>query len=161
MNEPNQDNSLKVLMADDDPDDCLLIREAFEVAGIACELRMARDGRELAAYLIPENSGWDEYGQSLADIVLLDLNMPRKDGREILEEINRKKIVVPAPIIVFTTSRAEEDVRAAYVAGVAAYVIKPDNFDKLLEFVNRLKDYRPGSRSRPFPEALRWRPVRL
>ena len=125
-----------VLMADDDPEDLCLIGDAFRRAGLADALRTVNDGEELLEYLHspPE-------GETTPDLILLDLNMPRKDGRETLAEIKADPKLRHIPTVVLTTSAREEDVRACYELGANSYVQKPFTFDSMVAFTETLHHY--------------------
>jgi CheY-like chemotaxis protein len=130
-----------VLMADDDPEDCLLVRDAMREAGWSCDLRFVHDGEELFDYL----RGRGEFAGSQAgprpDLILLDLKMPRKDGREALRELKADPRYRQIPVIALTTSSASDDVECAYAAGVNAYVTKPSTFRELVKVVAALGKY--------------------
>ena len=118
-----------ILMADDDPDDRLMTLEAFRECGWAEALRFARDGEELMAWLA---------AHPVPDLVLLDLNMPRKDGREALREMRADPRLRDIPVLVLTTSRADEDLARAQAAGVE-FASKPVAMDAMLELVGSLR----------------------
>lgn len=122
-----------VLMADDDEDDTFLVRRAFAESGIPIELRTVPDGEELLDYLFRR----DKYKHfSLfpePSLILLDLNMPRKGGHEALAEIKADPVVGNIPVVVYTTSSNELDIRRCYELGVNSYVTKPDSFHALVE----------------------------
>ena len=130
--------SISILVADDDPDDRLLIADAFSEAYLANELRFVHDGEELLSYL-PQRAPF--VGAPRPGMVLLDLNMPRKDGREALAEIKADSDLRNIPVVVLTTSRAEEDVLRAYDLGVAGFVVKPVSYVALVDLVKGLANY--------------------
>lgn len=122
----------RILVAEDDNDDYLLTFEAFREAGFLDEIIRVADGEELMDYLLHRG----QYAVSpVPDLILLDLNMPRQDGREALQEIKSHATLRVIPVLVLTTSQAEEDVVRAYALGVNAFVRKPLEFEKLVDFV--------------------------
>ncbi|MDY6824869.1 MAG: response regulator [Thermodesulfobacteriota bacterium] len=141
---------MTVLMADDDPDDCMLVREAFDECRIGCNLRFVDDGPSLLDYLYQRNPYDDPADSPRPHLILLDLNMPKKDGREILKVIKKNKVFSAIPVVVLTTSMEEADVMLAYKSGAASYVIKPGDFEGLTDFVRRLGDYWLGCVRLPF-----------
>lgn len=141
---------MTVLMADDDPDDCMLVQEAFEECRIDCDLRFVDDGPALLDYLDRRPPYDDPVRAPRPQLILLDLNMPKKDGREVLRAIKANAIFRVIPVIVLTTSMAGADVLLAYQSGAASYVIKPDDFQGLIDFVRRLGDYWLGCVRLPF-----------
>lgn len=127
-----------VLYAEDDPDDQYLMRRAFDVVTSHVDLQLVDDGQELLDYLRNVDPHSDP---SLPVLVLLDLNMPNKDGREALAEIKADKALRPSPVVVFTTSNSVIDINYSYDHGAVSYVCKPQNFDDLVEFVRDLTSY--------------------
>ena len=125
-------NQRSVLMADDDDEDCFLAKEALEAAGTTAGFSTVKDGLELMAYL-------DECSRSnpkgLPDVILLDLNMPRKDGREVLLEIKAKLELQHIPIVILTTSEEEEDMSFTKRAGADKFMTKPNTFDEWIGFM--------------------------
>jgi CheY-like chemotaxis protein len=132
---------ITILMADDDPDDQMLTREAFSECRLANQLHMVGDGEELLDYLHRRGQYVNLQGTTLPGLILLDLNMPRKDGREALREIKADPALRRIPIIVLTTSKAEEDILRSYDLGVNSYVTKPVTFESLVEMVKVLGRY--------------------
>jgi CheY-like chemotaxis protein len=128
-------------MADDDPDDQMLTRDAFTECRLANELHTVADGEELLDYLHRRGRYRDQQGKPLPGLILLDLNMPRKDGREALKEIKADPMLRRIPIIVLTTSKAEEDILRSYDLGVNSYVTKPVTFESLVEMVKVIGRY--------------------
>ncbi|MGV8074921.1 MAG: response regulator [Syntrophobacteraceae bacterium] len=127
-----------VLIADDDEDDCLLVKSAFEENDLTNELRFVSDGVELLEYLRREGEYTDSSLAPPPDLILLDLNMPRKDGRDALREIKADKSLCGIPVIVFTTSLEEEDVRLSYEIGASAFIPKPTSFEGLTQVIETL-----------------------
>jgi two-component system response regulator len=128
-----------ILMAEDDADDRLLVKEAFEESRVANDLHFVENGVELLEYLRKQGKYKDGY--DLPDLVLLDLNMPRKGGREALQEIKADLSLRHIPVIVLTTSKAEEDILSSYDMGAAGYITKPVTFEALIEIVKGLTEY--------------------
>jgi CheY-like chemotaxis protein len=130
-----------VLVAEDDPEDCQFIQEAFSDGHARSSLRFVGDGERLLDYLYKRG----EYSEPLAapqpSIVLLDLNMPRKDGREALREIKADPKLRRIPVVVLTTSKEEEDILRSYDLGANSYVTKPVTFSALAESLKTLGNY--------------------
>jgi len=129
------------LMADDDPDDRLLIKEAFQESLITNSIYFVEDGVELMDYLHKRDRYAHTSEAPTPDLILLDLNMPRKDGREALAEIKADPHLRYIPVVVLTTSKAEEDIMRSYDIGAAGYITKPVTFDGLVEAIKGLKRY--------------------
>ena len=134
-------NMITILLADDDPDDRQLTRDAFGENRLANDLHCVEDGEELMDYLRRRGRYSDLNGEPLPGLILLDLNMPRKDGREALKEIKEDPILRRIPIVVLTTSKAEEDILRSYDLGVNSYVTKPVTFKSLVELIKVLGQY--------------------
>ena len=128
---------IHILLADDDEDDRMMAREAFDVSLLTNPLDEVRDGVELMEHL----HGLLEEGKDLPGLILLDLNMPRKDGREALAEIKSHPDLRRIPVVVLTTSKAEEDVMRTYDLGVNSFITKPISFDGLVEVMGELGKY--------------------
>ena len=126
---------ITILMADDDPDDRLLTKEAFEESRLKNDLYFVEDGVELLDYLHRRNKFSAAGSSPKPGLILLDLNMPRKDGREALEEIKADTCFRRIPIVVLTTSNAEEDIIRSYELGVSAYIRKPVTFEGLTSVI--------------------------
>lgn len=133
---PNK--KLVILVADDDADDCLLTQEALNETDICNDTYFVEDGEELMAYL---HKSPPFQNRPTPDIILLDLNMPRKDGREALIEIKQHPHFKTIPIIAFTTSHAPEDIRYMYQQGVNSYITKPTTFHELIDIMQTLCQY--------------------
>ncbi len=127
-----------VLLVEDDPGDVLLIREAFEYNKVHNALHVAADGVEALDFLHRRNG---HESAPRPDLVLLDLNLPRKDGREVLEEVKADMDLRTIPIVVLTTSEAEEDILRSYDLHANAYVTKPVDFDRFIEVVRLIDDF--------------------
>lgn len=132
---------ISILLADDDPDDRMLTKEAFDESRIHNVLDMVEDGEELMDYLNDRGRYSGENARPRPSLILLDLNMPRKDGREALKEIKRDPRLKHIPIIVLTTSKAEEDILRTYDLGVNSFVIKPVTFEGLVDVVKAIGKY--------------------
>lgn len=130
-----------ILMADDDPDDRELTREAFAESRVGNELRFVEDGEELMDYLHRRGKYANPAQAPLPGLILLDLNMPRKDGREALQEIKAHPQLRHIRIVVLTTSKDEADVYRTYNLSAASYIQKPVTFDRLVEVVKTLGKY--------------------
>ena len=131
-------DTVSILMAEHDIEDQMLIKVALGASGLSHKLIIVNDGEELIDYL---NQSGKYSGVSLPGIVLLDLNMPRKNGHEALSEIKSNPKLRRIPVIVLTTSDAEEDIKSTYDMGVSSYICKPVSFDKLVELVNMVGRY--------------------
>jgi CheY-like chemotaxis protein len=133
--------NITVVMADDDEEDCLLVRDAFKAARIQATLDTVGDGEELLDYLRGQSAHVHRAGQPLPDLILLDLNMPRKNGWEVLREIKAEAQWRTIPVVVLTTSRVQEDIRATYDSGVSSFITKPLTFGQLVAVIGVLTDY--------------------
>jgi CheY-like chemotaxis protein len=138
---PDTVRPVTILIAEDDPDDRLLTRRALETSRVVNDLRFVDDGEELMEYLLRTGRYADPAVAPRPGIILLDLNMPRKDGREALREIKGNPDLHAIPVVVMTTSKAEEDVLKSYDVGANSYVVKPVTFDRLVELMQTLGTY--------------------
>jgi CheY-like chemotaxis protein len=130
-----------ILMADDDPDDRQLTREAFEEAKLANDLRFVEDGAELLDYLFRRGKYADPESAPRPSLILLDLNMPKVDGREALAKLKQDPDLRRIRVVVLTTSKAEEDVFRTYDLSAASYITKPVTFESLVEVIRTLGKY--------------------
>ena len=130
--------TITILLADDDPDDRMLVREAFEESHLLNTLETVEDGEELMDYLHQKG---EFAGKPMPNLILLDLNMPRKNGMEALEEIKADQNLRRIPIVILTTSKAEEDIIRTYDLGVNSFVVKPVTFESLVDLVKELGKY--------------------
>jgi CheY-like chemotaxis protein len=138
MNPVDRPDPIEVLLVEDDPGDVLLIREAFEDNKVANRLHVVADGVEALAFM--RQSG--EHAEApRPDLVLLDLNLPRKDGREVLAEVKNDDALRTIPVVVLTTSQAEEDVLHSYDLHANAYVTKPVDFDRFIGVVRQIDQF--------------------
>ena len=130
-----------ILMADDDEEDRMMTKEAWENAKLANDLRFVNDGEELMDYLKHRGEYADVVSSPSPGLILLDLNMPKKDGREALREIKAAAELRRIPIVVLTTSKAEEDIIRSYDLGANSYITKPVTFEGLVSIVKELRKY--------------------
>jgi CheY-like chemotaxis protein len=137
----DKSRSITILMADDDEDDRLMTKEAFEEARLVNELRFVEDGEELMDYLNRRGEYSDPADSPRPGLILLDLNMPRKDGREALKEIKADSDLKQIPIVVLTTSKAEEDIYRSYDLGVNSFITKPVSFEGMVFVISTLAQY--------------------
>ncbi|UOE18075.1 response regulator [Thermobifida halotolerans] len=129
---------IEVLLVEDDPGDALMTREAFAEHKVGNHLHVVSDGVEALRFLRREG----EYTQApRPHLVLLDLNLPRKDGREVLQEIKQDEDLAHIPVVVLTTSEAEEDIVRSYQLHANAYVTKPVDFDQFIKVVRQIDDF--------------------
>ena len=133
--------SRTILLADDDADDCLLVKAAFRETGQLHDLRVVRDGQQLLDYLRRRGDYKQPLDAPRPDLILLDLKMPRKDGREALSELKADARLRSIPIVVFTTSTSRDDIAFCYRMGVNSYVTKPATFRGLVELLTALNKY--------------------
>lgn len=132
---------ITILYADDDPDDRLLTLEALKASRLANEMHFVEDGVALLEYLRREGAYSDPDAAPRPGLVLLDLNMPRMDGREALAQIKSDPKLRGIPVIVMTTSNAETDILRSYDIGANSYIVKPVTFDALVAVMRDLGRY--------------------
>lgn len=130
--------SIPILLAEDSAEDIALIEEAFELHDLPVELHAVRDGVEAMRFLRREDGYTEVPGPAL---LLLDLNMPRKDGREVLTEIRSDPALQTLPVIILTTSDASSDINVAYHWHANAYLAKPTDFDAFLDLIRSLGEF--------------------
>jgi CheY-like chemotaxis protein len=138
MPTPSTMHPVVILMADDDPDDRLMAKEALEASGLLNEMRFVEDGVELFHYLEQRGKYQEEPRPGL---ILLDMNMPRKNGREALKELKNHPDFKHIPVVILTTSQAEEDVKLGYELGASSYITKPVTFEGLVAVMQSLGQY--------------------
>lgn len=138
---PDQIQPITILMADDDPDDRLLAQNAFKVSRLANDLRLVVDGEELMDYLRRRGKYADPELSPRPGLILLDLNMPRKDGREALAEIKADPDLQTIPVVVLTTSKADEDIYRSYAVGASSFITKPVSFEGLVDVIRTVGHY--------------------
>lgn len=129
---------VEILLVEDNEGDVGLIEEVFEEIKIRNNLHVAEDGEVAVHYLLGEGK---YSGSTLPDLVLLDLNLPKKDGREVLKEIKSDENLKKIPIVVLTTSQSEKDILKAYDLHANAYVNKPIDFDQFIEVVKSIANF--------------------
>ncbi len=134
----DDDRPITVLLVEDDPGDVLMTREAFEEYKMRNTLNVVSDGVEALAYLRREGEFADA---AMPDLILLDLNLPRRDGRQVLAEIKNDPELCRIPVVVLTTSQAEEDVLRSYQLHANAYVAKPVDFERFISVVKQIDDF--------------------
>ncbi len=130
-----------ILMADDDPDDRMLAEDALREAHLTNEIRFVEDGEALMNYLHRQKEYADPNTSPRPSIILLDLNMPKKDGREALKEIKSDPTLRRIPVVIMTTSKAEQDIVKSYDLGANSYLTKPVTFDELVIVMRDLGKY--------------------
>lgn len=130
-----------ILMAEDDADDRLLVQDAFAECGNGDSVRFVGDGEELVDYLLRRGKYEKAEESPRPDLILLDLNMPRKDGREALKEIRAHADLRRVPVVVFTTSRADTDIEKVYELGANSFITKPAAFDVLVATMSNITGY--------------------
>jgi CheY-like chemotaxis protein len=130
-----------ILMADDDADDRNMTKEALEESRLTNEFRVVENGEELMDYLRRQGKYADSDSSPRPGVILLDLNMPRMDGREALKEIKADPELRRIPVVILTTSKAEEDIYRTYDLGANSYITKPVTFDGLVEVMRGLGRY--------------------
>jgi CheY-like chemotaxis protein len=130
-----------ILLVEDDPNDIILIKRAFEKANITNPLQVVEDGEEAISYLAGKGRYGDRVKYPLPMLLLLDLKLPRKSGHEVLEWIRRQPILKRLTVVVLTSSQQDSDINKAYDFGANSYLVKPVTFDALVEMVNTLNFY--------------------
>ena len=130
-----------LVMVDDDEDDCILVEAALKESSLNCTFRCARDGLEIMDYLRRKGRYADPESAPSPDLILLDLNMPRMNGREVLEQLKTDQVFRSIPVIILTTSKDAEDIKICYDLGANSYVTKQPTFDGLLSMIGTLMDY--------------------
>lgn len=139
MNKARQ--PIVILMADDDADDRILTKDALDESRVLNDLRFVEDGEELMDYLNRRGKYADGNEAPRPGLILLDLNMPKKDGREALKEIKADSELRRIPVVVMTTSQAEEDIFRSYDLGASSFITKPVTFDRLVELMRTMGQY--------------------
>ncbi len=134
-------NPLSILMVDDDDDDCLMTKEALKEVRINSDIAFVKDCEELIDYLQHQGKYSEPDSSPRPNLILLDLNMPKKRGCEVLKEIKSNPELQSIPIIVLTTSKSEEDVLRAYDLGANSFITKPASFEMLVDVMKTLTKY--------------------
>jgi len=132
---------ITILMADDDADDRRLTEEALEEGRLINDVRFVENGEELMDYLRRQGRFAPPAETPRPGLILLDLNMPRKDGRTVLKEIKSDPDLRQIPVVVLTTSKADEDIFKSYDLGVNSYIVKPVTFEALVDILQTLEKY--------------------
>jgi CheY-like chemotaxis protein len=132
------EREIQVLLVEDDPGDVLMTREAFEDYKVHNQLHVVNDGEQAMAFLRQEG---DYADMPRPDLVLLDLNLPRMDGRQVLDAIKSDPELSSIPVVVLTTSEAEDDVLRSYSLHANAYVTKPVDFERFIDVVRQIDDF--------------------
>ena len=138
---PNSSLPITILMADDDEDDRLLALDALKEGRVLNNLYCVEDGVELLEYLRREGKFTDPATSPRPSLILLDLNMPRMDGREALQHIKADPNLRSIPVVILTTSKEEEDMIRGYDLGAASYITKPVNFEGLVDLMRAIGRY--------------------
>lgn len=136
-----QKKTFVILAAEDDPDDRMLIRDALTECGLIEGLRFVEDGEELMDYLRRQGKYSEPESAPRPDLILLDLNMPKKDGYEALKEIKSDPELQDIPVVVLTVSSLEKDILQTYKMGASSYITKPVTFDGLVNTMKMLTQY--------------------
>jgi CheY-like chemotaxis protein len=134
-------NNDLVLVAEDNPDDALLLRRALERAGISARIKIVADGEEMLLYLEGRGAYANRSRSPLPSLIILDLKMPRKSGLEVLQWMSTNPHLAVVPTIVLSASNLERDIRAAYDFGANTYFVKPSTFDELVDTMKMLESY--------------------
>jgi CheY-like chemotaxis protein len=137
----SREGPIHILLAEDDPDDRMLTRRAIVESRMSTTFDAVKNGEELMQYLHREGDYGAPEAAPRPDLILLDLNMPRKDGREALREIKSDAELRRIPVVVLTTSEAEQDILQSYDLGVNAFITKPVTFDALAEAMQSLGEF--------------------
>jgi CheY-like chemotaxis protein len=132
---------ITILMADDDADDRRLTQEAFEEGRLINDVRFVENGEQLLEYLRRQGPFAPPADAPRPGLILLDLNMPRKDGRTVLKELKTDPELRQIPVVVLTTSKADEDIYKSYDLGVNSYIVKPVTFEALVDILQTLEKY--------------------
>jgi len=132
---------ITILMADDDPDDRLLTADALKEARLINDIRFVENGEELLDYLRRTGKFAPPADAPRPGLILLDLNMPRKDGRAVLKDLKQDAELRTIPVVVLTTSKDDEDVYRSYDLGVNSYIVKPVTFEALVDILQTLEKY--------------------
>ena len=127
-----------ILIAEDDADDRFLLQSAFEEKGYHDRLEFVENGIELISYL---DGRPEKGGMQYPKFILLDLNMPKKDGREVLKELKQHSVYRKIPIVIFTTTRNESEIKRCYEMGANTYIVKPASFNDLLNTIEQIRSY--------------------
>jgi CheY-like chemotaxis protein len=149
----SKSRSITILLADDDEDDRLLTQDALRESRVLNQLNVVKDGVELLQYLRREGEYSDKQVYPRPSLILLDLNMPRMDGREALQQIKADDALKSIPVVILTTSKQEEDMIKGYGLGAASYITKPVHFEGLVELMKAIGSYWVEFVELPEPES--------
>lgn len=138
---PEKRKPIAILIAEDDPEDRMLVKEALDESRLMNNIYFVENGEELMDYLQNKGKFSDKDEYTTPGLILLDLNMPKKDGREALKEIKADPALRFIPIVVLTTSKAEEDIVRTYDLGVSSFITKPVTFSSLVDIMKTLSKY--------------------
>lgn len=136
-----EQKKISILMADDDEDDCMLASEALTESNLQHQLHIVKDGEELMDYLYRRGKYTNSDSAVSPGLILLDLNMPKKDGREALKEIKTNPTFRHIPVVILTTSKAQEDIQLCYDLGANSFIIKPVTFASLVKVMETIGQY--------------------
>lgn len=134
-------NKTIFLLADDDEDYYIILKNAFLQLKIACDLRWVKDGEELMDYLLRRNQYVNPVSSPKPDLILLDINMPKKNGIEALKEIKTTPLISCIPVVMLTASNDNRDVMTSYCSGASSFITKPISFKELLSVIEILTQY--------------------
>jgi CheY-like chemotaxis protein len=137
----NERVPITILLADDDEEDRLMTKDALTESRLANDVRFVANGEEVTDYLFQRGAYADPDAAPRPGLILLDLNMPKKDGREVLVEIKSDPDLRQIPVVVLTTSKTEEDIVRSYALGVNSFITKPVTFDNLTKVMRTLGNY--------------------
>lgn len=129
---------INILLIEDNPGDVRLTQEAFKEGSMSINLKVKMDGVEAIKYLKQEDPEEDHV---IPDLILLDLNLPKRDGREVLQEIKSDDKLKRIPVVVLTTSNAEQDILKSYNLHVNCYINKPVDFDKFFDIIQKIEEF--------------------
>jgi len=129
-----------IVIAEDDVDDQFLLQTAFDEVGTDYQVKFVSNGVDLVTYL-STCYGTDGQTSQLPSLIILDLNMPKKDGREVLKDIKSHKLYKSIPVLIFTTTKNAMEVQRCYELGANSYIVKPVSFDKLLQIIREIKTF--------------------
>jgi CheY-like chemotaxis protein len=135
----NDMGNVFILVAEDDADDRFLIQTAFDEKGYQDKIHFVENGVELLSFLDSMEGRLEE--AEFPGFILLDLNMPKKDGREVLKELKQHNLYKRIPVVIFTTTNNEAEIKRCYELGANTYVVKPANFDMLLSVLSDIRNY--------------------
>jgi len=130
-----------ILLVEDNPADIKITQRALRDSNVPVDLLVVRDGQEAVDYLLRQGEHADTTGWRSPDLILLDLNLPRLNGRQVLERIRARPELKAVPVIVLTTSRRQEDVQQLYAAGANTYIEKPQEFARFVEVLRTIHRY--------------------